>query len=91
MIAAQEPSLYEGLHVAYAVLLFTRTYVACSVLLSLADVFIASPRTAGKAVALPAYPPPQMREALFLVVDALAAFIPTSHRIVIMLLKSTEL
>jgi hypothetical protein len=68
MIAFQQPRLYDGLHLAYALLLFTTPYLVCTVALSLADIFIVRQRAAGKASALPAYPDPRTRDALFLVV-----------------------
>ncbi len=68
LIAFQQPWLHDGLHAAYALLLFTTPYLGCSVLLSLADIFIVRQRAAGKVAPLPAYPPPRARNALFLVV-----------------------
>ena len=68
VIAYQRPALYSGLHLTYAVLLFSTPYLACAVLLSLADIFNVRHRPASHAPQLPPYPDPQARKDLFLVV-----------------------
>ena len=68
VIAFQRPALYTGLHVAYAVMLFTTPYLACSVAFSLTYIFVLRHRQATPHTALPPYPDPRERRDLFLVV-----------------------
>ncbi|MGH9419895.1 MAG: hypothetical protein ACRD3J_07980 [Thermoanaerobaculia bacterium] len=67
LIAFHQPALYSGLHLTYALLLFSTPYLGCSVVLSLADIFFVGERPASHALRLPPYPDPQARAELFLV------------------------
>ena len=67
LIAVYEPMLYQALYVAYTTLLFTTPYLVCSVVGSLAYIFVGRIGRPAPAGALPPYPEPGTREALFVV------------------------
>ncbi len=68
LVRLQEPRIFLGLKWSFTVMLFTTPYVTCSVLFSLAYIFIIRQEKTVRAQRLPMYPPPASREELFLVV-----------------------
>jgi hypothetical protein len=68
MIEFQRPALYMGLHVTYAVMLFTTPYITTSVLMSLAYIFFARKRTPSVRSQPLAYIEPERRKDLTLVI-----------------------
>ena len=67
LIAVHEPALYRALYVAYTTLLFTTPYLVCSVIGSLAYIFVGRVRRPATPGALPPYPAPETRDALFVI------------------------
>jgi hypothetical protein len=68
MIEFQRPALYMGLHVTYAVMLFTTPYITISVLLSLVYIFLARRSTPSVRSQPLAYIEPELRKDLTLVI-----------------------
>jgi hypothetical protein len=69
-LAVERPALYAAGRGAYWCMLFSTPYLACSVLISLADIFVKSPR-ASAAPQLPPYPALRERTELSVVLGEL--------------------
>ena len=67
LIAVHQPLLYRALYVAYTTLLFTTPYLVCSVVGSLAYIFLGHLHRTAPAGALPPYPAPGTRSELFVI------------------------
>jgi hypothetical protein len=68
LIRLQKPGIFLGIKWSFTAMLFTTPYVTCSVLLSLAYIFIIRQEKTVRAQRLPLYPAPATRGELFLVV-----------------------
>lgn len=67
LIAVHQPTLYRSLYVFYTTLLFTTPSLACSVIGSLAYIFMGRIRRPAPAGASPIYPAPGTRDELFVI------------------------
>ena len=70
-IQIEKPWLFTGIKYAYNAMLFTTPWIALSVLLSLAYIFLSRPGRKRGFAKLPPYPEPQFRDELFLVIGEL--------------------
>ena len=68
LVRLQKPGIFLGIKWSFTAMLFTTPYVTCSVLFSLAYIFIIRQEKTVRAQRLPMYPPPATRGELFLVV-----------------------
>ncbi|MEZ5362976.1 MAG: hypothetical protein R2748_11700 [Bryobacterales bacterium] len=67
LVAANAPHVHAAIRVAFSVLWFTSPFLASSFALSFVYIFLLRPRAGIERIALPCYPEPAHRSALFLV------------------------
>jgi hypothetical protein len=82
IVAVEQPLLYQIGRGAYVAMLFTTPYIACSVVASLAYIFVARPVRVATAAALPRYPEVCDRRELFVVLGEVhhaKRFEPSEH------------
>src|SRR5262245_26781320 len=68
LVLLQKPYLFYGIESTYILMLFTTPYIAASLLLSLAYIFLPRERPIAAGGKLPPYPETVTRDKLFLVV-----------------------
>jgi len=67
LVAANAPHVHAAIRIAFSVLWFTSPYLVSSFALSFVYIFLLRPRAGIERIALPRYPEPAQRSALFLV------------------------
>ncbi len=67
LLFLERPALFYAGRATYIAMLFTTPYIACSVVASLAYIFLARPSSAAIVSRLPVFPPVRRRKALFVI------------------------